>query len=318
MNPFLHGIALRYFVEVARTGSISDASARLHVAVSAISRQIAKLESELGAPLFERRPRGMVLSEAGERLLRFAQRSLLEAEHVMKEIGGLDALHGSLLKIACSKGFAIDFLPSAMASFRERHPGVDFALWVGSPVEATRRVRDGDADLALTFSLAPEKGVRVEHTERAPILAFMTRNHPLAARPAVSLADLAPYPLALPDVGSTTVRQLIDIVCALDGLLLAPVLTTNDTTATYRFAQRSGAVMLAGLISVRDLYEADGFVAVPLSNPQLCERSIQVQTMAGRDLPASVRAFRDHVIAAIAAPDAPAKRRTVSTRRRVR
>ncbi|WP_043173162.1 helix-turn-helix domain-containing protein, partial [Burkholderia ambifaria] len=57
MAAFLHGLALRYFVEVARTGSISDASARLHVAVSAISRQIAKLESELGAPLFERRPR---------------------------------------------------------------------------------------------------------------------------------------------------------------------------------------------------------------------------------------------------------------------
>lgn len=112
MAAFLHGLALRYFVEVARTGSLSDASARLHVAVSAISRQIAKLESELGAPLFERRPRGMALSEAGERLLGFAQRSLLEAEHVMKEIGGLDALHGSLLKIACSEGFAIDSCPA--------------------------------------------------------------------------------------------------------------------------------------------------------------------------------------------------------------
>lgn len=61
----LHGIALRYFVEVARTGSISDASARLHVAVSAISRQIARLESDLGVALFERRPRGMSLSEIG-------------------------------------------------------------------------------------------------------------------------------------------------------------------------------------------------------------------------------------------------------------
>lgn len=90
----LHGIAVRYFVEVARTGSISDASARLHVAVSAISRQIARLEGELGVALFERRPRGMSLSEAGERLLAYAQRSLLEAEHVMKEIGGLAALHG--------------------------------------------------------------------------------------------------------------------------------------------------------------------------------------------------------------------------------
>ncbi|AOK04382.1 LysR family transcriptional regulator [Burkholderia sp. AU19243] len=304
MTAFLHGLALRYFVEVARTGSISDASARLHVAVSAISRQIAKLESELGAPLFERRPRGMALSEAGERLLGFAQRSLLEAEHVMKEIGGLEALHGSLLKIACSEGFAIDFLPGALASFKARHPGVDFTVWVVSPADATRRVRDGDADIALTFSLAPEQGVRVEHAERAPIFALVRRDHPLAARDAVSLADIAGHPHVLPEAG-TTVRQLIDIACVLDGLMLEPELTSNNTAVMYRYAQRTGAVMFTGLLSVRDRIDADGFVVVPVTNPQLRERSIQVQTMAGRDLPASVRAFRDHLVDAMRAASAP-------------
>ncbi|MBR7961289.1 LysR substrate-binding domain-containing protein [Burkholderia latens] len=304
MTAFLHGLALRYFVEVARTGSISDASARLHVAVSAISRQIAKLESELGAPLFERRPRGMALSEAGERLLGFAQRSLLEAEHVMKEIGGLEALHGSLLKIACSEGFAIDFLPGALASFKARHPGVDFTVWVVSPADATRRVRDGDADIALTFSLAPEQGVRVEHAERAPIFALVRRDHPLAARDAVSLADIAGHPHVLPEAG-TTVRQLIDIACVLDGLMLEPELTSNNTAVMYRYAQRTGAVMFTGLLSVRDRIDADGFVVVPVTNPQLRERSIQVQTMAGRDLPASVRAFRDHLVDAMHAASAP-------------
>ncbi|MET3819615.1 DNA-binding transcriptional LysR family regulator [Burkholderia sp. PvR073] len=304
MAAFLHGLALRYFVEVARTGSISDASARLHVAVSAISRQIAKLESELGAPLFERRPRGMALSEAGERLLGFAQRSLLEAEHVMKEIGGLEALHGSLLKIACSEGFAIDFLPGALAGFKARHPGVDFSVWVVSPAEATRRVRDGDADIGLTFSLAPEHGVRVEHTERAPVFALVRRDHPLAARDSVSLADVARHPHVLPEAG-TTVRQLIDIACVLDGLMLEPELTSNNTAVMYRYAQRTGAVMFTGLLSVRDRFDSDGFVVVPVTNPQLRERSIQVQTMAGRDLPASVRAFRDHLVDVMSAASPP-------------
>ncbi|KVL29668.1 LysR family transcriptional regulator [Burkholderia territorii] len=304
MAAFLHGLALRYFVEVARTGSISDASTRLHVAVSAISRQIAKLESELGAPLFERRPRGMALSEAGQRLLGFAQRSLLEAEHVMKEIGGLEALHGSLLKIACSEGFAIDFLPGALASFKARHPGVDFSVWVVSPAEATRRVRDGDADIGLTFSLAPEQGVRVEHTERAPVFALVRRDHPLAACDSVSLADVARHPHVLPEAG-TTVRQLIDIACVLDGLMLEPELTSNNTAVMYRYAQRTGAVMFTGLLSVRDRFDADGFVVVPVTNAQLRERSIQVQTMARRDLPTSVRAFRDHLIDAMSSVSPP-------------
>jgi DNA-binding transcriptional LysR family regulator len=294
----LHGIALRYFVEVARTGSLSDASARLHVAVSAISRQVARLESDLGVALFERRPRGMALSDAGERLLAYAQRSLLEAEHVIKEIGGIETLHGSMIKVASSEGFAVDFLPSAMAGFRVQYPGIDFTLSVMSPGEATRRVRDGDADLGLTFSLAPEKGVKVEHTERAPVLALLRADHPLATRAKVSLADLQRYPLVLPEPG-TTIRQLIDITCALEGVLLEPELTCNNSGATYRYALKSGAIMFTGLLSVRDRYAGDGFVVMPLSHPQMRQRSIQVQTMAGRELPQSVRAFRDYLIAQI-------------------
>ena len=299
MTLSLHGIALRYFVEVARTGSISDASARLNVAVSAISRQVARLESELGAALFERRPRGMMLSEAGERLLAYAQRSLLEAEHVMKEIGGLESLHGSMIKVASSEGFAADFLPGAMAGFRSQYPGIGFTLSVMSPGEATRRVREGDVDLALTFSLAPEKGVKVEHTERAPVLALLRADHPLAARAKVSLADLQRYPLVLPEPG-TTIRQLIDITCALEGILLEPDLTSNNSGAMYRYAQKTGAIMFTGLLSVRDRYAGDGFVVMPLVHPQMRQRSVQVQTMAGRELPSAVRAFRDHLITEIA------------------
>ncbi|WP_163017716.1 LysR family transcriptional regulator, partial [Pseudomonas viridiflava] len=78
----LYGVqstALRYFLEVARCGSISEASTRLNVASSAVSRQISKLERELDAVLFERQARGMVLSEAGTRLAAYARKSQLEA-----------------------------------------------------------------------------------------------------------------------------------------------------------------------------------------------------------------------------------------------
>lgn len=121
----------------------------------------------------------------------------------------------------------------------------------------------------------------------------------------------------LPEAG-TTVRQLIDIACALDGLMLEPELTSNNTAAMYRYAQRTGAVMFSGLLSVRDRCDADGFVIVPVTNPQLRERSIQVQTMAGRDLPASVRAFRDHLIDAMKAASVPPNAARGSRRPRVR
>jgi len=96
----LHGIALRYFVEVARTGSLAAASEQLHVAVSAISRQIGKLEEDVGAPLFERLPRGMVLTEAGELLAEHARRTLLEADAVLGDISAGKTRGGRLVRIA--------------------------------------------------------------------------------------------------------------------------------------------------------------------------------------------------------------------------
>lgn len=110
----LYGVqstALRYFLEVARCGSISEASIRLNVASSAVSRQISKLERELDAVLFERQARGMMLSEAGIRLAAYARKSQLEAEQVVLEITELQGLQRGHVRIACSEGFALDFLP---------------------------------------------------------------------------------------------------------------------------------------------------------------------------------------------------------------
>ena len=119
----LHGIALRYFVEVSRTGSIATASENLHVAVSAISRQITKLEHEVGAPLFERMPRGMVLTEAGDLLVQHARRALLDGEAVLAEIRSARALGRGIVRVACSEGFTQYFMPSVMAGFCAVAPG---------------------------------------------------------------------------------------------------------------------------------------------------------------------------------------------------
>ena len=113
--------ALRYFLEVARSGSLSKASGNLYVAVSALSRQIAKLEEEVGAALFERRPRGMVLSDAGRLLAEHARRSLLDTERVTEEIRGLANGGRATIRVASSEGrlcpvaaSAVKALPTTM------------------------------------------------------------------------------------------------------------------------------------------------------------------------------------------------------------
>ncbi|GGX35676.1 LysR family transcriptional regulator [Streptomyces noursei] len=88
-------VSLAYFLEVARTGAVSEAAQNLLVAPSAISRQIAKLEAGVGVPLFVRHPRGMTLTDAGSRLLAHARRSEAESAALLTELrtgGDADAL----------------------------------------------------------------------------------------------------------------------------------------------------------------------------------------------------------------------------------
>ena len=292
---------LRYFLEVAQTGSLSRASERLYIAVSALSRQIAKLESEVGTPLFERRPRGMVLSEAGKLLAEHARRSLLETERVTEEIRGLTTGARATIRVACSEGVARDFLPQVFVRFRETHPGAHFQMHAMAPAEATARVRDGSVDIAVCFSVSPEKDIAVHYAQRAPIFALVSRDHPLAGRKSVALADLKPYPLALSEQG-VTIRQLFDICCSLEGLLFEPVFVSNYHAALASFVQKTDAITLTGYITVRSRLKVDRLAAVPISNPELYQRTLQVQTMAGRTLPAAVKTFLDLLVAAIRNP----------------
>ena len=284
--------ALRYFLEVVRCGSITEASKRLNVAISAISRQIARLEDLLGTVLFERRPRGMVLSAAGEVLAAHARKSALEADRVVSDILALQGQRSGNVRLASTEGFAVEFLPHVIAEFQRSYPEILFQLNVGAPAEVTRRVIDGDADIGITFSRVPVKGIKVEHRQAAPVVAVMRRDHPLAKFKQVALTQLQAYPLALPEP-DTTVRQLFDIGCSRQQLLIEPVFSSNYFQALFSFAAIGGGISIAGEVSVRHRVAAGDMVAIRIRDRGMDGRSIEVQTLIGRTLPRAVQTFLD-------------------------
>ena len=158
----LQDTALRYFLEVVRTGSVSEAATRLSVSPSAVSRQVATLEDLLGVPLFERRPRGMAPSPAGELLAAHALRNALEADRVVADIEALQGLRRGLIRVCCSAGFAIEFLPKAMAQFRDQHPGMQFHLRVAAPAAVTQAVLNIEAGIGLTYSRTAERDIELQ------------------------------------------------------------------------------------------------------------------------------------------------------------
>ena len=262
------------------------------MAASALSRQIAGLEAQLGTPLFERHPRGMVLTAAGEILAVHARRTLLDAERALGEIGALQGLRAGQVRLATSDAFANELVPRLCVEFQRTHAGVQFSVIALPTAQVPDAVRSGAADIGLCFSRAPHKDIDVAYRQSAPVLALLPPGHPLASAGSVTLAQMAEYPLALPPA-ETTVRQMIDIVCSRQGLQLSAVLISNHAKTVLNFVAHGGGLSVASEIAARHLVAAGAIVALPISDAGMDLRDLEVQTLAGRSLPVAVQAFMD-------------------------
>ncbi|MGO2392819.1 MULTISPECIES: LysR family transcriptional regulator [unclassified Halomonas] len=291
--------ALRYFLEIVRQGSINKASAKLHVAPSAISRQITRLEAEIGSQLFERHSSGMKLSPSGELLAAHARKARLDAARVIEEITGLEGIQRGTVRIASIEGLSSYLLPHVISEYRKKHHGIHFELIVTSSTDVTQRVCEGLADIGLTISPAPEKNIKVEMRIMAPIHAVMSVHHALATKKQISLAQLSHHPLALP-TDNTTIRQLFNVSCSRQGLLIEPVLVSNFVTTLVHFAACQGGITLIGDVSVRHLSASAELVSLPIRDHEMSARTIEVQTLAGRTLPKGVADFLEDLYVALA------------------
>src|SRR6476619_7126846 len=142
---------LRYVDEVARAGSIRRAAEQLHVTASAVKRRVMDLEEELGAPLFERRPRGVRLTAAGELFVRYIREQTGDVDRMKSQIEDLKGLRRGTVRIACSQALALDFLPRQIGEFRKKHPYVTFDVKVLDHEQAMESLAGYDVDLVLVF-----------------------------------------------------------------------------------------------------------------------------------------------------------------------
>jgi DNA-binding transcriptional LysR family regulator len=184
---------LRVLREVARGGSLARAADVLSYTPSAVSQQIAALEREAGARLLERRARGVVLTDAGRTLVAHAELVLAQLDAAEAALAELADLQRGRLRMASFATAGATILPPAVEAFRARHPAIELSVAQASPMESVARLQQGGLDLALTVDLEPRpaEGVEVIHLFHDPVQLALHRDHPLAARPELRLAELA-------------------------------------------------------------------------------------------------------------------------------
>ncbi|GAB4588092.1 LysR family transcriptional regulator [Nocardia sp. IFM 10818] len=184
---------MRYVVAVAETNSFTRAAERCLVVQSALSHQIARLERELGAKLFERTSRRVRLTPAGAAFLPAARQCLEAAERAAAEVAAaVGEIRGRLAVGLIPTVAAVD-VPGALREIRGRYPHVRIGLCVGASDNLVEKVKQGTLDVAflgLPITARPH-GVAAHELARGRLVAVVAPDHPLAAGPAADLRRLS-------------------------------------------------------------------------------------------------------------------------------
>lgn len=284
---------LRYFEEVVRTGSIRLAADRLRIAPSAISRQIRNIEQDLGAPLFERHARGVVLTSAGEIYASYARSTLNAQDRVRAEIDDLKGLRRGHIRLCTAEGI-VDELMGTISDFRSNHPGVTFQVTVVGSQHILPLVRAGDVEIGITYTANVEPGIGYLSRRRAPLYAVMHKTHPMATAKRLKLSATMAHPLAIPDK-TFGVRRLLDAQCSSSRLVMRPVMESNSINALRAFARAGGGVTFLPLVTVRADLELAMISAVPLADPNLRQGTLDICVAEDRKLTNAAAAFVAHM-----------------------
>lgn len=193
---------LKYFIAVAEELNIGRAANRLHISQPPLTRQIQQLEEEFGALLFLRTARGVELTQAGETFLRDARniRDLMEqAAERAREAG--QGKQGKM-DIGIFGSGILDVIPKVLHAFRASHPNVQIALHTMSKKEQIEALRQHRISAGFNRLLAPLPDISSEPVHMESIMVAVNESHPLAAKPAILLKELADQPLILFPAGA--------------------------------------------------------------------------------------------------------------------
>ncbi len=281
---------LVYFDQAARDGSIRKAADNLHIASSAVNRQLLQLEEELGIELFERLPRGIRPTAAGEALLNYVRQWNRDVSQLRQEIGRLKGGVRGTIHIAAAESITTEILPRAMANLQARFPLIDFTLISGDNYFIKSALLSREADIVCAFDVTGGLRTETVASVSSPIGVIMPAGHPLSKREELALSDCLEYPVITPTanwLNHSILRELFE-----------------DKSVPFQIAARVERIgMLRNLVQAglgiafmspigldRDIRDGN-LVWAPLAKGVIRPTSISLLVPKGRVLSPHVRVF---------------------------
>jgi LysR family hydrogen peroxide-inducible transcriptional activator len=202
---------LRYFLAVVQTGRFTQAARQCAVSQPSLSLQVAKLEEELGGPLFERAHKGARLTARGEAFLPRARAIWAEMEGAHRDAESLGALALGKVTLGCLPTTGAFLLPKILAAFRRHHPKIQVQLREESSPGLARCLEQGEVDLAILDEAGVTPALEEKPLFTEDLLLALPPKHPLGGRTHVSLKALAEEPFILMKHGHGFRQIVLDL-----------------------------------------------------------------------------------------------------------
>jgi DNA-binding transcriptional LysR family regulator len=254
---------LRTLVSIAEQGSLSAAARDKRISQPAVTKQVQRIEAELGLALLVRGPRRKAeLTPAGEQVLVFAKATLARFEMLERELATLRSIGGGTLTLAASTIPGEYVLPALLAAFRAAVPQVDVKVTISDTADVATRLLADMADVGVIGSTIRRPGLRLERLVSDEIVLAVPLDHPFAERERVDVHDLDGEPLILREEGSGT-RRSVETALAAAGESLPReqgALVLGSTQAILQAVEQGLGI---GFVSARasDQAQDDGHLA---------------------------------------------------------
>jgi len=275
---------------VAREQHVTRAAARLGLAQSTLSRNMARLEADLGTALFQRAGRGLTLTRHGQQLLPYVERALTALSAGLEELAEDMSASRGRVAFAFLHSLGVHAVPVILRDFRASHPGVRFSLVQDSNDVMLTKLRAGTVDLCITSPVPNEPGLQTRRLDEQRLSLAVPRHHRLARRKRIRLAEAAGEEFVGLERGYG-LRHITDEWCRQAGF--TPRLTFEgeeiDTVLGLVATGLGVALVPSGMAAQHDIVELD--VTAPRTT-----RTIALVWLADRVNPPAVEAFRQSVL----------------------
>jgi DNA-binding transcriptional LysR family regulator len=284
---------LEIFLEVARLASFSRAAEKRYRTQPAISSQIRALEEEVGARLLDRSGGRVSLTAAGKLFFKYAEETLEHRKTILTEIAETERVPRGEIVVGANEGTCLHILPEVFAQFNRDYPGVSVSIRRADYARILESILENSVDFGVVSLPVNDNRLQAELIHRDELVVITPVGHPLVSRKSVTVAEVAAFPLVVPQAGHT--RDALDTLFRDRKLKPKLAMELDSSELLKRFVAADVGIGFISRSNIQEDILAKALAAIPIADAQV-RRDLALVFRKDKSLSRAARAFMEIAI----------------------